>query len=63
MQIRVREVFRCLETEDTNGIPWTIIDASKTIEEVHNDIWEVASATVEASQAKAIGTLFTKKPS
>jgi thymidylate kinase len=62
LQLRVREVFRRLQTTDddttSNIIPWTIIDASQTIEQVHHDIWDVASATVSTCPTRPIGTMF-----
>lgn len=56
MQLRVRDIFDTLQKDDK--IPWTIIDASQTIEQVHSDIWDAASKAIETSASKEIGKLF-----
>jgi hypothetical protein len=47
MQIRVRERFGALQKLDEDRIPWEIVDASQSIEEVEEDIWIIASETLE----------------
>jgi dTMP kinase len=60
MQLRVREVFRRLQEADDNmgGIPWTVVDASQTVEQVHDNIWDAASAARSTSATRPIGTMF-----
>jgi hypothetical protein len=45
MQIRVRERFRALQKLDEDRIPWEMVDASQSIEDVEEDIWKIASET------------------
>lgn len=49
LQIRVRQRFAELQAlDEANGsVPWHIIDASKTIEEVQADIWSVVESTLK----------------
>lgn len=47
MQMRVRERFGDLEKLDEGRIPWKIVDASQSIEDVESDIWRIATETME----------------
>lgn len=48
LQIRVRQRFSQLQAMDKqyNRVPWYIVDASKTVEQVQMDINGIASATM-----------------
>jgi dTMP kinase len=63
MQLRVREVFRRLQEADdsTGNIPWTVVDASQTIEQVHDDIWDAANVALSVSATRPIGTMFASR--
>jgi hypothetical protein len=47
MQIRVRERFRALQKLDEGRIPWEIVDASQSIEDVGEDILAIAREAME----------------
>lgn len=64
MQQKVRQRFRELqEMDETDGsIPWYIVDAAGTIEEVQTEINGIVESTIEKiqSEEKEIGLLWKK---
>jgi thymidylate kinase len=62
MQIRVRERFGTLQqTDEQQGtVPWKIVDAAQTMEQVEKDIWNVVSEQVEQVKDKPVSKLWEK---
>lgn len=58
MQIRVREQFHTLQQMDNGIIPWNIIDATKLIDDVENDIWDIVKNTIENVKNQSIHKLW-----
>jgi len=60
MQLRVREQFRALEKIDNGRIPWKVIDAAQSVEEVEADIWNVVCEVMEniSNQEKPVGKMW-----
>lgn len=56
MQQRVRTVFDSLKLLDDT--PWHVVDASQSIEQVHNEIWALADATRLQVQQEPIRKLW-----
>jgi thymidylate kinase len=60
MQLRVRERFRTLQQMDetTMMIPWKIIDATKSMDEMEEDIWDIVQTTMDAMKYQPINKLW-----
>ena len=59
--MRVREQFRKLERLDKaeGRVPWHVLSAAKSIEEVQADIWSVVEKTLEqVSNGKELGKMW-----
>jgi len=54
MQIRVREKFGQLQKMDEGRIPWKMVNAAQSIEQVEADIWSIVSETVEHVKGKPL---------
>jgi dTMP kinase len=65
MQIRVREKFRQLQAvdEDQGRVPWYIVNAAQSIDEVQNEINAIVDRTIQEVQTtnKPLGLLWKKK--
>ena len=48
MQMRVREKFRELQKMDEGRIPWKVVNAAQSIEEVEAEIWGIVTETMES---------------
>lgn len=62
MQVRVRERFDELQNMDQRDgrIPWKIIDAAQSVEDVEKDIEDVVQETVElVENGKPLEKLWT----
>jgi thymidylate kinase len=46
------------EDETNQSVPWFIIDAKRTIEEIHQDIVQVAEKIIEEKKNKEIKPLW-----
>jgi len=58
MQIKVRSNFFELQCKDKGVIPWHIIDASQTIEEISEQIQEIAEKTKVSAAQAPIGKIW-----
>jgi thymidylate kinase len=60
MQIRVREKFALLQEMDVEQgtVPWTLIDASQSIEEVASDVWETVQQSIRSSSDQPIKLMW-----
>jgi len=56
MQVRVRQRFAELQRidEGANAVPWTVVDAARDIEQVHEDIWSIVQRTLRQVQERGI---------
>lgn len=59
-QKSVRESFMRLHAADitTASIPWHILDARKSIDELHAEIMTIAHSTITAAEKREIGKLW-----
>ena len=52
MQIRVRKRFGDLMEMDgkfgKGGVGWKIVDASQSVEKVHDDVWDIVQKTIKS---------------
>jgi len=57
MQVRVRKRFGELQKLDEGryGVPWRVVDAARTVEEVQADIWGVVEETLTSVEAAEPG--------
>lgn len=62
MQSRVRQRFGALQAmDDADGrVPWKIINAAQTIEQVEADIWEIVRDTVKTCPAEPVQKMWEK---
>jgi thymidylate kinase len=58
MQIRVRERFQDLQRVDEGRVPWKIVNAAQTIEQVEADIWGIVSETIDSCGDQPIRTMW-----
>ena len=62
MQIRVREKFRQLQAvdEEQGNVPWYVVNAAQSIEDVQNEINAIVDKTVQHVQTtnKPLGQLW-----
>jgi dTMP kinase len=60
MQIRVRQRFADLQAVDekTGGVPWKVVNAEQSVEQVQADIWKIVQDTVEAAAGESIRKLW-----
>lgn len=49
------------EDEASGGVPWHVLDATKSIEELHSQIDTIVNETVQRVENKPILTLWDKK--
>lgn len=62
-QLKVREKFMQLKSEDESegNIPWHVLDARKSIEEIQAEIQAIADKTMETVGDKPIRRLWLNK--
>lgn len=60
MQRRVRQRFAELQAADEGRVPWKIVSAAQSVEDVHADIWSIVVDTLEAiqQQGKPLGKMW-----
>lgn len=58
MQIRVRERFGALQAMDEGRVPWKVVNAGQTAEQVEADIWEIVRAAVETCGDQPLKTMW-----
>lgn len=61
MQLRVRKRFDELEQMDKSEgrVPWHVVSAAQSIEEVQADIWKIVEKTLEqVRNGKSLGKLW-----
>jgi dTMP kinase len=59
MQIRVRQRFDELQAMDRNSVPWTVINAAQSINDVQADIWTTVQATLaEVAKGKELKKMW-----
>jgi thymidylate kinase len=46
------------EDEKAKIVPWFVLDARKSIEEIHQDIVKVTEQVIESSQSKDISPMW-----
>jgi len=59
--MRVRQRFSELQKmdEQTQVVPWKVIDAAQTVEEVEADIWKAVQDAIEqVQQGKGLGKMW-----
>ncbi len=63
LQLKVRKQFMTLKAEDeaAGQIPWFVIDARKTIEEIHSEIRDITQRTIQEVGDKPISRMWMKK--
>ena len=61
MQVRVRERFSVLQKMDEGRVPWTIVNAAQTVEQVESDVWEVVRATIESCGDQPVKTMWQEE--
>lgn len=45
--------------ESQNNIPWHVVDASRSIEDIHNELKQLADKIILDSKSKPIGNLWS----
>jgi len=58
-QIKVREKFMLLKEEDEGKLPWYVLDATKSIDELQKEIQIIANKVLEDNKHKEIKSLWT----
>jgi len=60
MQQRVREKFGELQKlDEARGlVPWRVVNAAQTVEQVESNIWEIVSETVERCKDKPVKKMW-----
>ncbi|CAM9179740.1 unnamed protein product, partial [Heterosigma akashiwo] len=61
MQVRVRENFLKLRAMDAGRTPWHVIDASGTIEDISEEIKQIASSVIEKACTTPIGKMWEEE--
>jgi thymidylate kinase len=59
MQIRVREQFARLKDMDKT-VPWTMINAAQSQEDVQSDIWEKSKEIIDQCADQPIKAMWQK---
>jgi len=60
MQRRVRQRFAELQAADEGRVPWNVVSATQSVEDVHADIWSIVLKTLETvqQQGKPLGKMW-----
>ena len=59
-QIKVREKFMTLKEEDEGKLPWYVLDATKSIDELQEEIQNIAKKVLEDNKDKQVKSLWTE---
>jgi dTMP kinase len=58
IQQRVRKQFNVLRDEERENVPWSMIDADQSIDDVSAKIWDVVNPIVQSSMYKPISKIW-----
>lgn len=64
MQIRVRERFSELQLQDEQSgqVPWHVVNAARSIEQVQEEINAIVEKTIETIEGNTLGRLWQSVP-
>eukprot|EP00977_Amphora_coffeiformis_P000478 scaffold117_cov148-Amphora_coffeaeformis.AAC.3 len=59
-QTRVRHQFDVLQQleSDNGGVPWHVVPAGQSMDDVERDIWQIVQAFLAAPKAAEVGKLW-----
>lgn len=59
MQLRVRQQFDALQKLDSGRVPWHIVDAAQSVEQVHKELLRIVQETTEkVNNGRPLGKMW-----
>ena len=58
IQQRVRKQFKVLQDQEHETIPWSMIDADQSIDDVSANIWDIVQPITQSSMYKPIAKIW-----
>lgn len=58
IQQRVRQQFNVLRDQEHEKVPWSMIDADQSIDDVSTNIWDIVHPIIESSMYKPIAKIW-----